>query len=106
MDLTQEPAEIVDVGERLRGDDDVARSRRDVAEVGEVGLQALHGDLGELRPAAHLGETGGVGIDGDRLRAVAGERDGVAPRRHAELDGSGAVADVAAQAEFGVTGDR
>ena len=75
MDLTQEAAEIVDAVERLRGHDDVTRSRRDVAEVGQVGLQALHGHLGQFGTPPHLGETGRVGIDGDRLRAVGGERD-------------------------------
>ena len=92
VDLTQEATEIVDVVERLRGHDDVARSRRDVAEVGEVGLQALHGDLGEFRTARTSARRVGSGSTAIDFAPLAGERDGVAPRRHAEFDGSGAVA--------------
>ena len=69
MDLAQEPAEVVDAVDRLRGDDDVARPRGDVAEIGEVGLDALDGDLGGVGAPAELADALGVGVDGDRLGA-------------------------------------
>ena len=53
----------------------------------------------------HLRDLLGIGIDGDGLGAVTGELDGVEPLRHAELDGTSAVADVAAEAQLRVGRD-
>ena len=100
VDLTQESTEIVDVTNGVRRKHDLTRCRRDVAEVGEVGFDALHGDFGVGRSPARLCDALGVGIDGDGLRSGACEVDGVEPWRDAQLDGPPAVTDVTAQAQL------
>ncbi len=79
MDLAQEAPEVVDLVECLHGEHHLARRRRDVAEIGEVGLETLHLYLGVGGAAPGLGDEVGVGVDGDGLGPGTGERDRVVP---------------------------
>ena len=48
--LAQQARQVVDVGERVRGDDEVDRRAGGEAEVGELAVVALDVHLGALRP--------------------------------------------------------
>lgn len=100
MHLAQQASEVVDAVDGVRGEDDLARRRRHVAQVGEVGLEALHLQFGGGRTSARFGNALGVGVDRDRLRSGARERKGVEPWRDAELDGSSTVTHLPAQSQF------
>ncbi len=80
MNLSKEPSEVVDPVDRVGGQDHLARRRRHVAEIGEIGLETLDLDLGCGRSAAGLRDAFDIGVDGDRLRAGASERHRIEPR--------------------------
>jgi hypothetical protein len=104
VDLTEHPAEIVDVMERARRHHEIDRRTRGEPQIGEIALVELHLDLGGLGHGAAPGDLGGVGLDGDRLGPGGGEGDRIDLGRHAELDDA-LARDVTAEPEFAVVRD-
>ena len=74
------------------------------AEIGQLADVALDADVGLDGLLAELGDPRPVGVDRQRLGTSHGERDGVALRRHPELERPLAIAHVATQMQLVVTG--
>ena len=80
MHLAEQSAEINDPIDGVGCEHDLAGGGGDITEIGQIGLEALHLHLGFGGQAAGLGDSFGVGVDGDRLGSGPGERDRVEPR--------------------------
>ena len=87
------------------GDDEVDRSARDEAQVGDLGAMALHGHLGLFGLTAQQRDAVRRRVHRERARAGARQGNGIARSADTELDHPLAD-DVAAQAQLCVVGDR
>ena len=101
--LAERPPEVDVVVHRVRRQDEVDRAARREAEVGEVPVVALHRDLGPGGVGAQVSDAIDVGVEGDHLGALGGQRDGVAG--DPELDDALAARHVADEVELVVAGD-
>jgi hypothetical protein len=96
--LAHRAVEVGFVVERVVRHHDVDRAAGGEAEVGQVAVVALDGDLRRRRRAAQVGDAVGIRIEGDRLRTRLREGDRVAG--DAQLDDAPPPRDVAEQVQL------
>ena len=80
MHLAQQSVDVLDLTEHVRGQREVDGIGAQEREVGRVALVPFDAHVGRGRELPGPGELGDRPVDGDHVRALAGERDGVLRR--------------------------
>ena len=105
MDLAQQTGQVIDVGQRVRRNDEIHRTTGCEAKIGDIALMTLHRHLGGLGLAPEQCDPVGRRIDCEGSSTGRCQRNGIARSTDAELDDP-FTGDVAAESQFALVGDR